>query len=95
MSRSLRRLVITSCDSNYDEKRIQICVPRLVSLWLDNTEVRIDSHQDKCDCVDPIPMACYHVTRDGDTSDIDSDSDDHEEGSGYYTRKKYHRVRGP
>lgn len=43
---------------------------------------RINSYWDKCYCDDP--MACYHITRDGDTSDIDSDSDDSEEGSGDY-----------
>jgi hypothetical protein len=101
MSLSLKRLVITSCDSNHCEKRIRICVPRLVSLLLDNTgspagedartpllgrmpelvgaEVWIDSYLDECNCDDPV--ACYHVTRDGDTSDVDSDSDDREDGS--------------
>ena len=43
--------------------------------------VRIDSYQDKCDCDDR--MACYHVMRAGDTSDIEFDSDD-EEGSEDY-----------
>ncbi|XP_066333510.1 F-box/LRR-repeat protein At1g55660-like [Miscanthus floridulus] len=42
-SLSLKRLVITSCDSNEDQKRIRICVPRLVSLWLDHNSVRPDS----------------------------------------------------
>jgi len=95
-SLSLKRLVITSCH-NEDQKRIQICVPRLVSLWLDDKDfrtpllermpelveatVRIDSYQDKCDCDDR--MACYHVMRAGDTSDIEFDSDD-EEGSEDY-----------
>ncbi|XP_066341583.1 FBD-associated F-box protein At3g52670-like [Miscanthus floridulus] len=39
-SLSLKRLVITSCDSNEDQKRVRICVPRLVSLWLDHNSVR-------------------------------------------------------
>jgi hypothetical protein len=98
-SLSLKHLVITSCESNGARNRIQICVPRLVSLlWLGNIDVRtpllermpelveanfrINSYWDKCYCDDP--MACYHITRDGDTSDIDSDSDDSEEGSGDY-----------
>jgi hypothetical protein len=36
-SLSLKHLVITSCESNGARNRIQICVPRLVSLlWLGN-----------------------------------------------------------
>ncbi|XP_066342813.1 F-box/LRR-repeat protein At3g26922-like isoform X1 [Miscanthus floridulus] len=98
-SLSLKHLVITSCESNGACNRIQICVPRLVSLLcLGNIDVmtpllermpelveakfQINSYRDKCYCDDP--MACYHITRDGDTSDIDSDSDDGEEGSGDY-----------
>jgi hypothetical protein len=39
-SLSLKRLVMTSCESNGDRNRIQICVPRLVSLWLDDMDMR-------------------------------------------------------
>jgi hypothetical protein len=99
MSLSLKRLVIRSCNSSDDQKRIQICVPRLVSLWLDvedvkspllermpdlvGAKVRISSYLDWCSCEDL--MACHHVTRAGDSSDIDFDSDDEEEeGLGDY-----------
>ena len=103
MSFSLKHLVITSCDSDrWDERRIQICVPSLISLRLAcspfsdsvrtpllermpelvGAEVWVNSYKDGCNCDNP--MACYHVTWDGDTSDIDSDSDDDEECSGDY-----------
>ncbi|XP_039777201.1 putative FBD-associated F-box protein At5g38570 [Panicum virgatum] len=39
-SLSLKCLVITSCESNSARHSIQICVPRLVSLCLDNDDVR-------------------------------------------------------
>jgi len=98
-SLSLKRLIMRSCDSSEDQKRIQICVPRLVSLLLDGTreirtpllermpelvgaKVKIGSSQDWCSCKDP--MACYHVTRAGDTEDIIENSDEDEEGSGDY-----------
>lgn len=96
-SQSLKRLVIISSDSIEDVKRIQICVPRLVSLWLDSEDVRtpllermpelvrakvrIDTHLDGCYCEDP--MVCDYVMGTGDASNFGSDSDD-EEGSGDY-----------
>jgi hypothetical protein len=97
-SLSLKRLVITSCESSGDRDRIRISVPRLVSLWLDDWNIRtpvlermpelvaakvhIGSYLDHCSCIDP--TACYHVMRAGDTSDIDFDRTENELDSGDY-----------